>query len=117
MTGFGSGLSSKCRECKKGFFNVAYVLMSALFLLGLTAITIRGTLSALRGETRRIPSHSASSSSSAEESDAPLPEQEVGADAVVAASSNRGLQGQEDGGVPASEKVLAKWKAVEMFKV
>ena len=86
MDGFGSGLSSKCRECKKGFFNVAYVLMSALFLLGLTAITIRGTLSALRGETRRIPSHSASSSSSAEESDAPLPEQEVGADAVVAAS-------------------------------
>ena len=86
MDGFGSGLSSKCRECKKGFFNVAYVLMSALFLLGLTAITIRGTLSALRGETRRIPSHSVSSSSSEEESDAPPPEQEVGADAVVAAS-------------------------------
>ena len=117
MAEFGSGLSSNCRECKKGFFNVAYVLASSIFLLGLTAITIRGTLSALRGETRRIPSHSASSSSSAEESDAPVPEQEVGAETVVAASSNRALQGQGDGGVLASEKVLAKWKAVEMFKV
>ena len=76
MKGFGSGLSSECGECLKGFFNVAYVLMSTLFLLGLTAITIHGTLKALR-DPRQIPSQSAPSSSLAEGRESPLLEPEV----------------------------------------
>ena len=76
MKGFGSGLSSECGECLKGFFNVAYVLMSTLFLLGLTAITIHGTLKALR-DPGQIPSQSAPSSSLAEGRESPLLEPEV----------------------------------------
>ena len=52
--GYGSGLSSKCGECRRRFFSIAYIVLSSLFLLGLTGITVRGTLSALRRNIEQI---------------------------------------------------------------
>ena len=75
---FGHGLSSKCQRCLKGFFNVVYILMSATFLLVLTAITIHGTVSALCGDTGQTHDQS-TPSSSAEANESPRLGTEVGA--------------------------------------
>ena len=60
---FGSGLSSECKRCLKGFFNVAYILTSAIILLGVTGITIHGTVGALRGDVVQTREQSAPSTS------------------------------------------------------
>ena len=60
---FGSGLSSECKRCLKGFFNVAYILASVIILLGVTGITIHGTVGALRGDVVQIREQSAPSTS------------------------------------------------------
>ena len=74
---FGSGLSSKCKECRKGFFNAAYILVSSIILLVITGITIHGTVSALRKDT--APTHDESApSSSAEAIESPRLGTQVG---------------------------------------
>ena len=60
---FGSGLSSECKKCLKGFFNVVYILMSAIILLAMVSITIHGTLGVVREDAehtrdRNLPSSS-----------------------------------------------------------
>ena len=74
---FGSGLSSKCGKCLTGFFNMGYILTSAIFLLAMTGITIHGTISAMRRNTAQTQDQS-TPSSSAEVLESPRLGAEVG---------------------------------------
>ena len=74
--GYGTGLSSKCKRCFEGFFSVFFILLSVLFLVGLTGITIRGTLSVPRGRERLLHRQRAMPSS-AGQVDAPLLEEQA----------------------------------------
>ena len=115
--GYGSGLSAKCKRCPKRFFNIALILTSVLFLIVLTGITVNGTLNVRKTNPRELRRQNAFTRSVELRSLRSLEEQSERAN--TDASSHRSDPPNEESveGVLADEALLAKWKAVEMFKV
>ena len=117
-SGYSSGLSSKCRRCLRGVFNVAFVLLSVLFLMGLTGVTVNGTLNVEKRGARRLRRQTTLRLSNVLHSHHPPPEgQDLGENTDESSQRRDSLDDESNDGVAASETLLAKWKAVEMFKV
>ena len=87
-------------------------------LLGLTAITIRGTLGVARGRSSGGFNQSASRASvQPSQSFSPSAVQTGRAQAVNIAGQRDSADTEEAGGFPATDATLTQWKVVEMFKV
>ena len=115
---YGSSVSSECEECPTAFGNIVIVSVSALILLGLAGITIRGTLNtfssrrAMLSGHRRIPR-------SIQLRDLSLPSEEEVSE-IQASQEDSAMLQDTDGlqkSVSVAEVTLGQWKAVEMFKV
>ena len=115
--GYGSGLSAKCKRCPKRFFNIVLVLISVLFLIGLTGITVNGTLSVRKTNPRELRRQNAFTRSVELRSLPSFGEQSDGANTEEPSHLRNSPNDQSLEGVPADDVLLAKWKAVEMFKV
>ena len=114
---YGSHLSSKCKACPTSAGNVSVIVVSAVILLTLSGITIRGTLTVFgskdfalsyRSRLNQLVGHATH-------------RLQQSADAIEANMLHNGNRGSERNlepkGVEASSSILAKWKAIEMFKV
>ena len=116
LSRYGSGLSSKCKKCLIDFFNVVFILVSILLLMGLTAITVNGTLNFRKRDVEELHRQNVLPRS-VERRSLPSPEEDE-----ERANASRSTQHSDSRNDPieevaASEALLAKWKAVEMFKV
>ena len=115
--GYGSGSSARCRKCSKGFVNVALILTSVLFLIVLTGITVNGTLNVQKTDPRELRRQNAFTRSIELRSLRYLEGQSERANTDEFSHRGDSPNVESVEGVPADEALLAKWKAVEMFKV
>ena len=118
VSSYGSSLSSRCRKCRPVVGDVAVICVSVLVLAALSCVTIRGNLTVAKEKQTTL---------SSKDSTAHCIEMSP------VASSNRksrrrkarspvdrrddSAKNEQAEGLPATEKTLALWKTVEMFKV
>ena len=110
-------MSAKCKRCPKGFVNIILILVSVLFLVGLTGITVNGTLAVRKTDARQLRRQNAFTRSVEMRSLRSLEEQSERANTDASSHSSDSPNDESVEGVPANDTLLAKWKAVEMFKV
>ena len=115
-TSHGSSLSSKCHECPPAVSNVTLICVSAVILLGLSGITVRGTLSTESSRRMMLSGHRKISRSLKLEdlslsSTTDLPE--------IRPPGSQEINGTNELGemLHVSEATMAQWKAIEMLKV
>ena len=112
----GSSLSSKCQECPAAISNVMVICASTVILLGLSGITMRGTLSTPSGRRmmlsgRRKISHSVRLKVLSQSSRTELPEMQASGSHEIHGTNELAERRH------VSETTMAQWKAIEMFKV
>ncbi len=141
--GHGNTFSSSCEVCPTTVGNLLVICTSSVILLVLSAVAIRGNLSTVSNATRRNLStmsnatrRNMSTMSNGqmavslgcewrsrsielpELSPTDRSEERAPQEAQSSSIRSQGIrQIDDDDGIPASETVLAKWKAVEMLKV
>ena len=115
---YGSSLSSKCQECPVRIGSVLVICISAVILLFLCGITIRGTLCTknrqrmmLSGQRRISRSIQLSDLSTRDTAETPRIEDPPDRSHEVEGTN------ASTGMVHVTEATLAQWRVTEMFKV
>ena len=115
-TGYGSLFSSRCKRCPVDFVSILMIGMSVVIVSGLTAITIQGTLSTVNHRRSALSGRGRRSLSNLSTPSARDSAEHIESQHGHRRGRNRTLSEQMDG-VPTSERMLAKWKGIEMLKV
>ena len=115
---YGSSLSSKCQECPVRIGSVLVICISAVILLFLSGITIRGTLSATNRQRMMLSGHRRISRGIQL---ADLSMRDTAETSREEASPDRSheVEGIDSSAemVHVTEAALAQWRVTEMFKV
>ena len=115
-TGYGSLFSSRCKKCPVNFVSILMIGISVVIVSGLAAITIQGTLSTVSHRRSALSGRGRRSLSNISTHSAPDSAEDIEAQGGLHREQNKMPSEQMDG-VPTSERMLAKWKGIEMLKV
>ena len=115
----GSVQTSRVGEVSvdRRFFNVALLLLSVLLSMGLTGITANGALSIEKVDVKELRRQNALTRSVELRYLYSCAKQGEGANTDPSSHCSDSPNDESIEGVPANNALLAKWKAVEMFKV
>ena len=118
ISSYGSSLSSKCQECPVRIGSVLVICISAVILLFLSGITIRGTL-CTKNRQRMMLSGQRQISRGIQLSELSIRNMAETSRAEAPPESSHEVEGTNasTGMVHVTEAALAQWRVTEMFKV